>query len=278
MNIVLLTIGIMTALGLIAALILYIVAKKFHVAEDPRIAEVEELLPGANCGGCGQSGCHAFAVACCGADTLEGLNCPGAGAEVMATIADIVGLAPVKTEPKVAIVRCNGACSLRPQTSDYDGVRSCAIEAATFSGTTDCAYGCLGCGDCVETCPYDAIHIDSVSGLPVVDFNKCVGCGRCVAACPRSIITLAPANTAGSRVWVACMNHDKGGIAAKECEVSCIGCGKCLKVCSVKAPKIKNFLAEIDPQVCTGCLECVDACPHCTILFAEKNSSHISKK
>ncbi len=266
MNIILLTICVMTALGVVAAAVLFIVAKKFHVDEDPRIGEVEALLPGANCGGCGQSGCHAFAVACCSATSLEGLSCPGAGGQTMTRIADIVGLAPVESEPKVAIVRCNGSCSLRPQTSRYDGLRSCAVESAAFSGTTECSWGCLGCGDCVAECPYGALTLDTETGLPVVDISKCVGCGKCVKACPRDIITLSPLNRAGSHVWVACMNHDKGGVAAKECEVACIGCGKCVRVCPSEAPKVKDFLAGIDATKCIGCLKCVDACPRHSIL------------
>ena len=151
MSVIWITILLMAAIGLVAAVLLYVAAKKFYVYEDPRIAQVEELLPGANCGSCGYSGCHAFAVACCSAKSLENMNCPGASGS-MPRIGEIVGLAAGKVEAKVAVLACDGACSLRPVTSAYEGTRSCALEASVYSGTTACAYGCLGCGDCVESC------------------------------------------------------------------------------------------------------------------------------
>ncbi len=265
MSIVWITIFILCGIAVIAAVLLYVAAKKFYVYEDPRIGEVEALLPGANCGGCGKKGCHDFAVACASAKTLEGLNCPGAAESVMLNIANIVGLTPQKSIPRIAIVRCDGTCSLRPTTATYDGPRSCAIEASTFAGTTACAYGCLGCGDCVAACPYDAIHIDTETGLPAVDHSRCVGCGKCAAACPRGIITLI--DKRDTLVWVACMNHDKGAVAMKECDASCIGCGKCLKTCPAKAIKITEFLAGINQDACIACGQCVNVCPHGSILI-----------
>lgn len=278
MNTILLTVLLMGGLGILAAAVLFAVAKKFNVAEDPRIADVEELLPGANCGGCGYSGCHAFAVACCTASSLDGMACPGAGPVAMRKIADIVGLAPSESVARIALVRCQGSCSLRPQTSVYDGTRSCAIEAAAYAGTTDCAYGCLGCGDCVEACPYDAMRLDPETGLPVVLTDRCVGCGKCVKACPRGIIELACANEVKSHVWVACMNRDRGPVAMKECEVSCIGCGKCVKVCPAQAVAVNSFVARINPTVCTGCEACVEACPRKSILTTAHGQTILTRK
>lgn len=254
--------------GLIAAVVLYYVAKRFHVYEDPRIEQIEQLLPGANCGACGRSGCHDFACACATADSLENLNCPGAGPENMRKIAAIVGLAPSEAVAMTAIVKCNGSCSRRPHINIYDGVNSCAIENAFYAGETPCQYGCLGCGDCEQACPYDAIHIDSATLLPEVEFDKCVGCGKCVSACPRGICALVPKRRDPAMVWVACVNHDKGALALKECEAACIGCGICRKVCPTQAPVITSFVAEIEPSLCTGCGKCIEKCPRKSILSA----------
>lgn len=264
MNVIWITVAIVAAIGIIAAIILWAAAKKFHVDEDPRIGEVEALLPGANCGGCGKNGCHDFAVACASASTLEGLACPGAGNAVMEQIAGIVGLTPVATAPKIAIVRCQGSCDRRPKMADYDGVSSCAIEASVFAGGDACAYGCLGCGDCAEACPYDAMHINPDTRLPEVDLQKCVGCGKCVSACPRGLTTLIEKND--TMVWVACMNRDKGSEAMKVCKVSCIGCGKCMKACPEKAVKVAQFVASINQDLCVACGKCIEACPRQSIL------------
>lgn len=268
MGIVGTTIIVMGITGLVAAVVLYFVAKKFHVYEDPRVAQIEEHLPGANCGGCGFSGCHAFAVACTKAKSLDGICCPGAGSKAMAEIGKIVGLAAVESARRVAVVRCNGSCAKRPHGNTYDGVRSCAIEAAFYGGETSCVYGCLGCGDCVEACPYDAMRLDVETGLPVVDRDKCVGCGKCVKACPRSVIELAEASESHEAVWVACVNHDKGALALKECEAACIGCGLCKRNCGHEAIDVSNFVAHIDASKCVGCGKCVDICPRGSILTA----------
>ena len=135
-------------IGIAGAAALYGVSRRFHVEEDPRIGEIESLLPGANCGGCGQSGCHAFAVACAKATSLDGLFCPGAGEDAMKKIAGIVGLVAGEARPKTAIVRCNGSCELTKRRVAYDGPRSCAIAATVSAGEGGCPNGCLGCGDC----------------------------------------------------------------------------------------------------------------------------------
>lgn len=265
MSIVYVSIMILAIVGIFAAVVLFFVAKKFAVYENPKIALVEQYLPGANCGACGYSGCHAFACACAEATSLESLSCPGAGADGMQNIAKVLNLVPGKMTPKIAIVACNGTCANRKPANHYDGVRSCAIEAAYYGGESACVYGCLGCGDCCEVCPHDAINIDPDTNIPVVDADKCVGCGKCVSACPHQIIELAEVHPDRPIVWIACRNHDKGAVALKECDVACIGCGKCKRACEHDAVNLDNFLAHIDTSKCSGCGKCIQECPRNSI-------------
>lgn len=265
MNVVLITIAVLAVLGCVAAIILYFVAQKFKVFEDPKIGEVESVLPGANCGGCGFPGCHGLAEALAKADDISGMGCPVGGAPAMEQIAKILGKEVAQSAPKVAVVRCNGSCANRPKTLAYDGAPSCAVASANFAGDTACAFGCLGLGDCVKVCQFGAIAIDKESGLPVVDEEKCVACGACVKACPKIVLELRTKgrvvqNTA-RRVWVSCVNKDKGAAANKACKSACIGCGKCAKVCKFEAISIENNVAYIDPEKCKACGLCVNECP-----------------
>lgn len=261
MEVLFLAVASLGGIGLISALILYWASKKFAVYSDPRIAKVAEVLPQANCGGCGYPGCNGFAEACVKAGSLEGKLCPVGGQPVMTKVADILGLTPAVTEPKVAVVRCNGTCQNRPKLTVYNGVRSCAIASATYGGETGCSYGCLGCGDCVAVCQFGAIRINPETGIAEVDENKCTACGACVKACPKNIIELRNKGKNNRRVYVSCVNKDKGIIAKKACDASCIGCGKCAKVCPFGAITIENNLAYIDFNICKSCRKCVDECP-----------------
>ena len=160
MNDILITVLMLGLLGAVAAVILYFVAQKFKVFEDPRIDEVQEVLPAANCGGCGFAGCRAFAEACVKAESLDGLLCPVGGNEVMAQVAAALGKEAVVADPKIAVVRCNGSCENRPRTNTYNGASSCAVAAALYGGETACSYGCLGLGDCEVACDFDALHMN----------------------------------------------------------------------------------------------------------------------
>lgn len=263
---VLFTIAMLSALGLLAAVILYFVAQKFKVVEDPRIDTVNEALPGANCGGCGYTGCRAFAETLVKSESFEGLNCPVGGADTMAKIAVILDRQPVAVEPRVAVVRCNGSPDHAIRTSFYDGAVSCRVAHALYGGQTACQYGCLGCGDCVEACKFDAMYMDPVTQLPVIIDYKCVACGACVKACPRNIIELRKRNKKDRKIFVSCINKDKGGPARKACQVACIGCGKCVKVCPYEAITMDNNLAFIDSFKCKLCRKCVTECPTGAIL------------
>lgn len=261
MDLILVAVISLGAIGLISAVILYAASKKFAVYEDPRIGQVAEVLPQANCGGCGYPGCSGFAAACVKAGSLEGKLCPVGGQPTMEKVAAILGLEATASEPKVAVVRCNGTCANRPRITTYNGVRSCAIAHATYGGETGCSFGCLGCGDCVSACQFDAIHINPETGLPEVDENKCTACGACSKACPRNIIEIRPKGKNNRRVVVMCVNKDKGAVANKACSASCIGCGKCVKVCPFEAITLENNLAYIDPAKCKSCRKCEMECP-----------------
>lgn len=261
MNIILITVITLAALGGVSAIILYFVAQKFKVFEDPKIDEVEQVLPAANCGGCGFPGCRAFAEALVKSDDISTMNCPVGGAPVMSSVAEILGKAVSAAAPKVAVVRCNGTCDFRPKQTTYDGATTCAIAAAHYGSETGCSYGCYGLGDCVAACDFDAMYMDEKTGLPVIIEDKCVACGACVKACPKSIIELRNKGPKGRRIFVSCVNKDKGALAKKACEVACIGCGKCEKVCEFDAITIANNLAYIDYNKCKLCRKCVSVCP-----------------
>lgn len=255
------TILFLAIVGALAALLLFVVSKKFHVEEDARIELVNEALPGANCGGCGYPGCSGFARACVEAESMEGLFCTVGGNDTMLKVADILGRTAVEAEPQLAVVRCNGTCDARPKVNQYDGASSCAIEAATYGGETGCTFGCLGLGDCTLACGFDAIKMNPLTGLPEVDEERCTACGACVKACPKMIIELRKKGPKGRRVFVSCVNKEKGGVAKKACDNACIGCSKCFKECKFEAITIANNLAYIDPNKCRLCRKCVEACP-----------------
>jgi len=260
-NTIIFTILSLTFLGLILAWILYLVAQKFKVQEDPRIDNVAEILPGANCGGCGYAGCRAFAEACVKAQDLESLFCPVGGNDTMKNVAGFLGVTIAEKVKQVAVVRCNGNCDLREKVNHYDGYSSCAVMAGLYAGDTGCSYGCLGQGDCVAACNFDAIKMDPKTGLPEVDEEKCTACGACVKACPKSIIELRNMGPKNRRIFVSCVNKEKGGIAKKACDVACIGCYKCVKACAFGAITITDNLAYIDYNKCKLCRKCVIECP-----------------
>ncbi len=261
MSVVLISILTLVGLGVASALVLYMASKKFQVFEDPRIDQVEEVLPKSNCGGCGFPGCRAFAEALVKADDISDLKCPVGGSATMTKVSEILGKAVADVKPQLAVVRCNGSCEHRPKLSIYDGAMSCTVAAALYGGETGCSYGCLGCGDCVVACKFDAMYMDEATGLPVVIEENCVACGKCVEACPKNIIELRNVGPKSRRIFVSCVNKDKGAVAKKACAVACIGCSKCFKVCPHEAITMADNLAYIDDDKCKLCRKCVEECP-----------------
>lgn len=250
----------MGSIGTVAAVILFMVAQKFKVIEDPRIDIVADKLPGANCGGCGYAGCRALAEEIVKKGSLDGFNCPPGGNEVMKDIAAVMGLEATELEPTIAVLRCSGSRENAPPKLKYEGALTCVFAHSLFAGESGCPNGCLGCGDCVESCDFDAMYMDQTTGLPVIKEN-CVSCGACVKACPRNIIEIRKRGKKDRRIFVSCINTEKGGIAKKNCSVACIGCGKCVKECKFEAIVFENNLAYIDYNKCTLCRKCVPVCP-----------------
>lgn len=260
-SIILYTVIALGSVALLLAIILYGVAQKFKVYEDPRIDVVEKILPGANCGGCGFAGCRAFAEAAVKAEDLATIFCPVGGNDCMKNVAEALGKTAAEKEPMVAVVRCSGSPAHRPRTSVYDGAQSCAVMASVYAGDTGCSFGCLGRGDCTVVCDFDAIHMNPETLLPEVVEEKCTACGACVKACPKFIIELRKKGPKSRRIFVSCINKDKGAPARKACKVACIGCGACKKACAFDAITIENNLAYIDFNKCKLCRKCVEVCP-----------------
>ncbi len=239
-SIIVLSLVIMGGLGLFFAIFLFFAYQKLAVEEDPKVKQVEDLLPGANCGACGYPGCAAYAEAI----VLEGEEigkCAPGGPEVAEAISKLMGKEAAFIEPKVAHLMCQGDENVAFVRSTYNGEQSCRVADFTVKGNKACTYGCLGFGDCVESCPFDAMYM-SDRGLPVVIEEKCTGCGICVQTCPRDILELVSPD---QKVFVACRNKDKGAISRKLCKVSCIACGLCVKAAPEGSMKMENNLAVI---------------------------------
>lgn len=261
MHLLICTLLLLGLLGLFGALVLYFTAKKFHVDENPQIEAIAALLPGANCGGCGFKGCRDFASECVVRGNLDGIFCPVSGTEGMANIARILGVKSDVVERRIAVLKCNGTCAARPVRYMYDGAQSCRVMDAVSVGSRGCGFGCLGCGDCVEVCRFDAIKIDKETGLATVDSDKCTACGVCVNECPRHILELRSIGKRERRVWVACSSRDRGPVARKICTNACIGCGMCVRICPFGAIVLNDNLAYINPDMCKACGKCIAQCP-----------------
>ena len=261
MNIIVTSLLVLGCIAVIAALILYLVARKFAVYENPLIDEIAEVLPGANCGGCGYAGCRAMAEACVKSGKLERDYCPVGGQEVMQRVAALLGVEATVSAPKVAVLLCNGTNACRPKLTTYTGAKRCAIAHTTYAGETGCKFGCIGFGDCAMACAFGALSLDESTGLPVIDEDKCTACGACVKACPKLLLQLRKKGPKNRKVLVACKNQDKGAVARKACSNACIGCSKCVKECNFDAIVVENNVAYIDDNKCKLCRKCVAVCP-----------------
>jgi Na+-translocating ferredoxin:NAD+ oxidoreductase RNF subunit RnfB len=252
-----LTVAILAALGVVFGIALAIVAARFVVKVDPKVEQVRDTLPGANCGACGFAGCMGYAEAVVGNPDVAVHMCAPGKSTVAEKIAEITGKKAEKVEPKIARVFCQGGTSLSQRKFIYTGVMDCTAAVLAAGGDKSCEYGCLGYGTCMRACPFGAITM-SVDNLPQISPEKCTACGKCVAACPKQVIELARASKA---VVISCHSRDKGVDVKKKCQVGCIACGLCVRTCPVDAIKLENNLARIDHAKCITCGLCVKKCP-----------------
>ena len=262
---ILIAIGILGGLGLVFGLVLAAASKVFYVETDPRLEQLNECLPGANCGGCGFAGCGAYAEAVLKGEAPVG-KCASGGNEAAKAMAAIMGVEAGEVTRKVALVRCSGARTYDAEgnltkgakmKATYEGFHDClAASRVGGSGPLSCKFGCLGYGSCTRVCKYGAISVKN--GVAVVDEDLCVGCMACAQVCPRKIITAVEPS---QNVIIACNSLAKGAVTNRACTIGCIGCGKCMKNCPSGAITITNNLAQIDSSKCTNCGECAKVCP-----------------
>ncbi len=246
---------IVAAIGLVLGVVLSLASHFLAVKTDERVEKVRELLPGANCGACGYTGCDGYAAAIVSGEA--GLTeCAPGGAETAKKIGEIMGADVGDMRKKYAVVLCSGNCDVTENKYEYQGLGSCAAAAMVASGPAACRYGCIGLGDCAVACENDAISV--INGIAVVDKEKCIACGKCVTACPKQVIRVFDAD---GRAVVVCKNTDKGADTRKACKTGCIGCMKCQKACEYGAVTVANFVAAVDNDKCVGCGKCEEACP-----------------
>ena len=232
----------MTALGFLFSTGLVLAYKKLQVDEDPKIERVSETLPQANCGACGFSGCRAFAEAVVRGEA-EATGCPVGGSEVAQDVADILGVEAGEIIQKVARVHCRGTPEAAKDRGAYLGITTC-YASHLLGGNKQCSHGCMGYGDCVRACLFDAMEMGE-DGLPIIDEDKCTACGKCVDACPRNILEL---HSLSQNILVFCRSEDRGPMARKVCKNACIACGICVRACP-DAIVLENNLAVITPLV-----------------------------
>ena len=238
---VLLSAGIMFGLGLLFASILAVAYRYLRVPEDPRLDKVEQMLPGTNCGACGQPGCRAFAESLLAGQNLPG-KCTVSSADGVAQIADFLGVDAGEEEKRVARLHCAGGLGQARQIAEYQGFEGCRAVSVVAGGGKGCAWGCLGLADCEVACTFDAIHMNG-NRLPVVSEELCTACGDCVDACPRDLFEILPARRP---LLVQCKIPLAGEEARALCSVACDACGRCAQDAPPGLIQMEGNLPRID--------------------------------
>jgi len=253
---------VFTLLGMFFGVALASAARRFHVPVNPVVEEVSENLPSANCGACGFAGCAVYAEKVVEDPQVPPSLCAPGGEEIAVEIGSLTGKAVGEMRDEVAMLRCFGTNSLAKQQAEYDGVRTCSAAVLAFGGPKSCKFGCIGLGDCVRVCRFDAMQIGD-SGIVEIDFDKCTGCAVCVDACPKEVLAMYPRE---HRVVLSCLTADRGKAVKDVCQVGCIQCQLCIKECPADAISLVNGAINIDHETCKaygpGCGEvCVNVCP-----------------
>lgn len=261
----------MGVLGLLLASLLAFANKKLWVFEDPRIDEIERLLPASNCGACGNAGCRPFAEALI-AGKVKPAQCTVSSAEAITEIADYLGVETGDVVKRVARLACAGGNHVARMRAHYQGLPTCRAAAVVSGGPKGCTWGCIGLADCAEVCEFAAITMDR-HGLPVVDAAKCTACEDCVEICPKDLFSIQPAD---HRLWVACKNQEDGDTAESLCEVACTACERCAKDSPEGLITIQNNLAIIDySKNDLASPVAVERCPTGAIVWLDENQGMI---
>lgn len=257
MDIIFATIAVAAIVALVLGILLGLFKKIFAVEVDPKAQEIRDALPGANCGGCGYAGCDGYAAAVAAGEAPANA-CSAGGPSVAAQLGKILGV-EVSSEKKVVFLACHGTKDCAKSKGEYEGVKTCKAAALSINGTKVCSFGCIGYGDCVEACQFDAVKMGE-DGLPVVDYSKCTGCSACVKSCPKHLLSLRAFNTKGS--VALCSNHsDNKPQIRKDCSVGCFKCGMCARKCPSQAIDVSSGIPVVDYSKCNSCGECIKACP-----------------
>jgi electron transport complex protein RnfB len=252
----------LSLIGALSGILLAYASDKFKVYIDPLVEDILKLLPRANCGACGHPGCAGLAEAIA-AGKAEANACTVGGEQTAKAIAERIGKGKVDLKERFFVhVFCGGGTDKCAKKFQYEGIKDCDAVLLVGGGDKTCSYGCLGYGNCVRACKFDAMKMNSY-GMPVIEKEKCVSCGKCIASCPRKIIGYIPKS---GKIAVDCSTKDKGPYVRKICKVGCIGCKLCQKACKYDAISFRNVVPIIDYKKCTACLECVKVCPPKTIV------------
>ncbi len=255
--VIVLAVAVLGGLGLILGAGLALASVKLAVEHDPRIDQICDVLPSANCGACGYAGCAAYAEAVV-AGTAAPNECVPGGASAASAIAEIMGVEVEAKAAMLAKIRCQGSLLNASEKFIYVGVSDCRAAKLVQNGAKSCEFGCIGLGTCAAVCPFDAIRHGLPGSIPEIDPELCTGCGQCVEECPVDVIELVPAEKS---VHVLCRSRDKGKSVRQVCSVGCIACKACEKVCPVDAIHVIDNIAIIDYDKCIECGLCADKCP-----------------
>jgi Na+-translocating ferredoxin:NAD+ oxidoreductase RNF subunit RnfB len=269
MTLVLTTALFATILAFVLGITLGFFRDFFAVPKDPLIDKIREVLPGANCGACGFPGCENYAQAI--AKGKAGINaCTAGGSAVTEKLAQITGMASEQIQQIVAVLTCQGSVIHTPLKGKYTGIKTCRGAKLSVGSTKLCSWGCLGYGDCVKVCKFDALVMDYDKGLPTVDYTKCTGCRMCISECPQGILKGVPNDQKGAIILCANRNPIKQGVI-KSCKIACIKCGLCVKQCPQQCIDLSTHIPVVDLSKCNSCGTCVEKCPTKVFKIIEKD-------